>query len=328
MMLSKLLFVIQLCTLWWGILPATNATYIPKGGYPGGKGGGGGKGGHSAQPNFTFDEMWKMQTKFWDAFMYPNNVAEAKSINSSLLAPNVLGRVDVTRTFDGPELNTEYLFGLFATLALNPGATTLLGYPVSYEIVHFAASQNIASASTIIMFNLTSVARLVPIEIDTWNMWNAQGQVVEYDATFRWFQFFFDNFLGLAMPLLGTTTPQQTITILQPLIATGICRTHTEYCTGENQQYDNATDCFNFLSAKTRFGTAYELGRDTLLCRMVHENMIPYRPEVHCPHIGPSGGGMCVDDTTYSQKVLEPYFTHAPFVPYGYASKNATIAAM
>jgi len=57
----------------------------------------------------------------------------------------------MTPTFDGQELNAEYLFGLFANLAAqqnNPIALTLLGVPTRYEITHFTASQNIASVST------------------------------------------------------------------------------------------------------------------------------------------------------------------------------------
>jgi len=41
-------------------------------------------------PNFTFDELWDMQNAFYTQFMYPNNVAQAKTINSTLLAPNVI----------------------------------------------------------------------------------------------------------------------------------------------------------------------------------------------------------------------------------------------
>ena len=48
-------------------------------------------------------------------------------------------------------------------------------------------------------------------------------------------------------------------------------------------------------------------GRDTLLCRMVHQNMVPLRPEVHCPHIGPSGGGYCVDTPSYAGTVGSNY---------------------
>lgn len=57
----------------------------------------------------------------------------------------------MTRTFDGQDLNAEYLFRLFANLAAqqnNPNAFRLLGVPTGYEITHFTASQDIASAST------------------------------------------------------------------------------------------------------------------------------------------------------------------------------------
>ena len=72
---------------------------------------------------------------------------------------DVQGRVDITRTFDGRELNTEYLFGLFANLATSP-AFSLLGVPISYEITHFAASQNIAVAST--RYTSLSFHRFIP----------------------------------------------------------------------------------------------------------------------------------------------------------------------
>jgi hypothetical protein len=40
-------------------------------------------------PNFTFKELWDLQNAFFTQFIYPNNVAHAKAINSTLLAPNV-----------------------------------------------------------------------------------------------------------------------------------------------------------------------------------------------------------------------------------------------
>ena len=60
-------------------------------------------------------------------------------------------------------------------------------------------------------------------------------------------------------------------------------------------------------------------GRNTLLCRMVHQNMVPLRPEVHCPHIGPTGGGYCVDYPSYAVTVGQTYFTNFPFA-YGNSS--------
>lgn len=31
----------------------------------------------------------------------------------------------------------------------------------------------------------------------------------------------------------------------------------------------------------------------TTWCRYIHRNMVPIRPNIHCAHIGPSGGDMC-----------------------------------
>ncbi|KAH0415266.1 hypothetical protein KCU90_g14844, partial [Aureobasidium melanogenum] len=80
-------------------------------------------------PNFTFAELYNLTDRFLKNHMYPLNIAQSLSINSSLLSPDILGRVDATRDYAGRELNTEYLFGLFANIALNPDAFTLLGYP-------------------------------------------------------------------------------------------------------------------------------------------------------------------------------------------------------
>ena len=59
--------------------------------------------------NSNYQQKFTWFTRFVDAFMYPNNTAEASKINSTLFAENVQGRVDLTSTFDGRELNTEVL---------------------------------------------------------------------------------------------------------------------------------------------------------------------------------------------------------------------------
>ncbi len=102
----------------------------------------------SSQPCFEFDELYNLQKQFLNSFISPADQTQAKSINSSLLSEDCLGRIDITRTFKGRELNTEYLFGLFANLAATPGSLSLLGVPVSYEILHFAANENVVSALT------------------------------------------------------------------------------------------------------------------------------------------------------------------------------------
>ena len=138
-------------------------------------------------PNLTYNELYKLLTNFWDNFLYPADVTQEKTINSTILAENVQGRMDATRTFDGRELNTEYLFGLFANLAATPNSIGLLGVPISYEVSKFSGNQYI-SAATRVMFNITSLNLVVPIEIDTWTTWNTQGQMTQYDGIFKYWQ--------------------------------------------------------------------------------------------------------------------------------------------
>ena len=75
-----------------------------------------------------------------------------------------------------------------------------------------------------------------------------------------------------------------------------------------------------------RFGKSYELGANTLLCRMVHQNMVPLRPDTHCPHIGPLGGGMCVDDREYQEVAKEVFFKNAVFVWPGASTQLPALA--
>jgi hypothetical protein len=226
----------------------------------------------------------------------------------------------VARTFDGAELNTEYLFGLFANLQQGnniTGTMSLLGIPMSYEITHFSTTDNMASASTVVMFNFPSVGEYLPVQIDTWNMWDSSCKIIQYDATLRWFGYLVDTLLQGTTAQAATADQQDTISYLKGALATSICNIHDANCLGRNKQYSSNDECVNFLTKQVRFGAAYELGRNTVLCRMVHQNMVMLRPEVHCAHIGRDGGGMCADDVSYDQKVKDPFFSPRPFMPGG-----------
>jgi hypothetical protein len=144
------------------------------------------------EPNFTYDELYKLLTDFWDNFLYPADVTQAKSINSTILSGNVPGRIDATLTFTGRELNTEYLFSLFANLAATPSSLRLIGVPISYEILKFSGNEYVSSASTRVTLNISSFNLVVPIEIDTWNTWNSLGQMTQYDGIFKYWQWLQD----------------------------------------------------------------------------------------------------------------------------------------
>jgi len=285
----------------------------------------------SSQPSFEFAELLSLQRKFYDRFLYPNNIKEAESINSTVFSEDVRdqksmpknhcrafelirrflkvqGRVSDTRNFVGRELNTEYIFGLFTP----SDSLTIIGRPVGpYEIIQFTANQNIAAATTRINFLFPSFGNIsLPITIDTWFTYNDAKEISQYDVVFRWFGYLLKELL-----LSVDSDPTKAQTKATQLLANSICSTHTKYCNGTNSQYDSPNDCYNFLTKEIRFGESFELGMNTLLCRNVHEIMIKFRPDVHCSHIGKSGGGQCMDDYTYTQKVNEQYFTNSPWLP-------------
>ncbi|KAF2465320.1 uncharacterized protein BDR25DRAFT_337065 [Lindgomyces ingoldianus] len=262
----------------------------------------------NATPNFGYAKLYRLQEAFYEKFMYPNNAKEAASINSTAFSEDVLGRVSDTRDFVGRELNTEYIFGLF----IPTDSISIIGQPYSYEIMQFTANQNIASASTRVNFTFPSFGNIsLPVTIDTWITWNEAEEITQYDVTFRWFAYLLQTLLlGLAPG--NSTLAMERATMA---LASSVCNAHTSYCNGTNAQYESRDDCMQFLTQEIRFGQAFELGMNTLGCRSIHEIMLKYRPDVHCPHIGKSGGGMCDDTMGYVEKVTENFFKNSPWVP-------------
>lgn len=179
-----------------------------------------------------------------------------------------------------------------------------------FEIEQFTANQNIASATTRINFTFPTFRNLtLPVTIGTWMTYNEAKEITQYDVVFKWFA----NLLQVLL-LTVDSDPLVAAQKATTLLAESVCKTHNRHCKGENQQYDSDDDCIHFLTKDVRFGQSFELGMNSLLCRNVHEKMVAFRPDVHCPHIGKSGGGQCVDDYTYTQKVIEQYYKNAPWI--------------
>lgn len=265
---------------------------------------------HKSGLHFSYSELWDLETNYYRNYLYPNNLKQVNMVNSTLFAEDVQGRVDVTREFYGRELNTEYVFGLFS----DPNQFSLLGIPVAYEIQKFAAYDNIAATSTKVTFNHTYIGFLTPVVIDTFLTFNGEGQIWQYDAVFKWMNGWLDVLVRETQRKYNASTPKEAENILRDIMVSSTCQVHEDHCHGDDQQYDSFEACVDYLTHKTRLGTAYELGADTLVCRTLHKVMLSFRPKVHCPHIGPSGGGMCSDDRTYVGVIEEEYFTHTPFV--------------
>ncbi|KAJ3156709.1 hypothetical protein HDU86_003933 [Geranomyces michiganensis] len=242
--------------------------------------------------------------KFWDNFIFPaNRQVVATNDSAGIFSDDIRGRVDITRNFVGKELNVEYLYGTFSEFV--PATQfQFVARPVKYEIVQFASTCDVASTSVVVSFQDPLTRAVEPLQIDSFTRYIALGQLEQYDAVFRRYPFFLQT-----ANLTGTVlrpTPANVSLALQALLADSICATHDAACVGPNKQYASRADCYEFLTQSVPLGEAWRAGGNNVLCRAIHQQMVPIRPEVHCPHVSRSRGGMCVD-SPYAD-VFEPFF--------------------
>ena len=100
---------------------------------------------------------------------------------------------------------------------------------------------------------------IVPIEIETWNVFDSNHQISQYDATFKWWQWTFDYLIQTAAAANNMNLTQIEAYATDKL-ATSICSTAQAFCNGTNTQYNSTASCYNYLTTQIRFGEAYELG--------------------------------------------------------------------
>ncbi|KAF5346613.1 hypothetical protein D9757_014947 [Collybiopsis confluens] len=255
---------------------------------------------------------------------FPRVIDIAKEIEYSALDPNVIGRVDSS------ELNTEYLFGMFSTFGQSQN-TSLIGVPLNQTIVELIIQGNSMSVSLIVMFNWT--VEIIPVQFNAMfsmtisqNLWklklrrckvfNDVGKITQYDAQLVRSSWIFPLILPKLAPILAkelhmpdTTDPAILVTARA---AYDICSAHAQYCTGTLRQYRSTESCMDFITNDIQFGDIYQAGQNTGICRYLHSAMLAERPQVHCPHIGPSGGDMCYN-RPYSDEVLGKPF-NSPFI--------------
>ncbi|GAA5988555.1 hypothetical protein JCM11641_004602 [Rhodosporidiobolus odoratus] len=238
--------------------------------------------------------------KFQDEFVNPAETV--KKGHSDSLADDCIGRVDITTTFEGQELNTEYLFGLFQGIRDEGNTTSILGFPSSQEIQSLIVEPPVVYFSVILQLSYPTLNATVPAQLDVITSWNDDLKIISYDASFRRWPQTFDYIGNLVAPQvaleLGETYDAATTNksaLFSRKAATELCATAMDHCTGLNKQYDSYDQCYTFLTEEKPWGAALDGGLDTNWCRYIHNNMVQYRPDVHCSHIGPSGGDMCID---------------------------------
>ncbi|GAA5861434.1 hypothetical protein JCM1840_005368 [Sporobolomyces johnsonii] len=257
--------------------------------------------------------------QFQDSWVNPSAVVEKGY--SDILADDIVGRVDVTTTFEGNELNVEYLFGFFGEIQKDVNSTSIIGYPVSQEIQALVVEPPLVYFSAVVQLAYPTIGYNFPVQIDMTTEWNDELKMVSYDAVFRrWPQAYYYLAPIIAPQIakeMNETYDEATTNVtdlFQRKAAGEICEIAMQYCTGDNEQYSSYDQCYEFLAVQTPWGEPWEGGSNTGFCRYIHRNMVPYRPQIHCEHIGPSGGDMCIDrdylqvvnDYPYSNTLVAP----------------------
>ncbi|KAF8910868.1 hypothetical protein CPB85DRAFT_1304931 [Mucidula mucida] len=255
--------------------------------------------------------------EFLHGFIDSDIVAAGESPS---LASDCVGRVDLTTTFVGSQLNTEYLYGLFSDVA-SLDTTQLLGVPIDASAQSIAIEGSLVSASVILSMLYKTISYTLPVQADMWLDFNDDLKIRSYDVSFRKFPEAFPYLLPKLGPQIATELETEysaanLSTLVAHRAAIDICTVSTEFCTGDNQQYSSHDACMQFMLKDVPFGEIWQAGRNTTVCRYIHKNMVKFRPEVHCAHIGPSGGDMCIP-RDYEQVATAFPFSHALVAPSG-----------
>ena len=73
----------------------------------------------------------------------------------------------------------------------------------------------------------------------------------------------------------------------------GFCSLYTTTCTDALAEYTDEADC-NTQCGTWDMGAIGDQAGNTLECRWYHLNAAASDAATHCPHTGPSGGGVCI----------------------------------
>lgn len=222
---------------------------------------------------------------------FQNDPTYAKANFEKYFRENVKGRVSPLGNYTSLALATEYFFGL----APDAGSVRNLkktGFAEATIAKFSSDCPEVAAASavfTIKTFNGTQPQMFNSYIVQTgfWQF-DPDGKVKAFDLALPDLQ----EWVEFATTFHGATA--------SPIVQDGamqyICSVQDKLCVGENKVYKDVDDCVTTLKSKN-FGTYDNPWQDSVTCRTIHINLVPIRPDLHCPHIGPAGGGACVDAT-------------------------------
>jgi len=293
-------------------------------------------------------QMHAAVEKAYQACVWPGSVpivlagGDNIGVVAPWFAPDVEGRVLPTGSYPGAEKTLEYFYGLAGPIidlsdpavaadpigSLRPRAEFFPASP-AYLMQEVRKVVQVADAATRtvsvrydflfrpIYSNLMYTALSSPgapcesLSIDSCELLTAQNLT---EVGF----FYFNNDLKIQKydlsilrlgSLWGFENPVLGVSVVDSFVQS-VCLADQAYClpTGFTE-YDDLADCVSFLSSVPQ-GSFDNCESNTLACRIIHAALVPIRPDIHCAHIGKSGGGACVNKpyNRYYQNDFYPLF--------------------
>ena len=191
----------------------------------------------------------------------------------NIFAPDVHGRVTPVGQLHDPEAVNEYFFGL---------ASTPMSRVSQVTFQSLVASGDLVAVEVDIQFRGSGETRDFKLRQTGFFTFNEEDRVKSFDLTIL-------N-LGAAVNPKSEAEKVANIDSVCTALTVGVASLPAT-CPGE---YTDFADCVAFMKS-IPYGSWDRANSNTAVCRQLHTLMTPYRPEVHCPHAGKTGGGMCVD---------------------------------
>ncbi|KAH6670886.1 hypothetical protein F5X68DRAFT_158936 [Plectosphaerella plurivora] len=227
----------------------------------------------------------------YNSTVYPHQIpiilGGAAAVPDGLFSHKVRGRVYPVGNFTSFEDSIEYFFALSPLPEGNAVKAAITGY----KITEFTSGCKDVASSVVYLY--TSVVNpgcpdhgkaLPPLKQIAYWKFDEDGTVLKYDA---WIP-------GLNPWVEATVASRITNASFQKSSIAQICGATQLRCSGANQQWDSVEQCIEGLSAKD-YGNYGEAWGDNVVCRTIHLVLTLTRPDIHCKHVGPNGGGKCVD---------------------------------
>jgi len=258
--------------------------------------------------------MKKQITAMFTSVQYPNCLAVSQNPSlATWFSPTVQGRVIPLGQFTGIQGNSEYLYGLTCPtqsvdgsyyLALKSNALQFLSVEDNVAAFKSLGTEYVMSGSNPALLQFTPINPLNVTYIG-YAAFDEDCKICGYEVS---------------LPHPELAFPLPTDPTVQFGIIENLCGATQLYCTNSNTQWPDVSTCIGALTQKV-FSTLADGDQDTIACRLIHIRLAAVNPDVHCVHVGPTGGNACTtkDPNIYAN---QNYFTCARKVPHAFVAPD------